>query len=88
MDKGTPGMEVPEQNIIISSLGMAQGRIHTVANMEGSLRALERMLTEVEATGHRGQTGRGDSEARLSGGLQELLSVVSLDLAKLGVLSG
>lgn len=80
-------MGVPEQNIRISSLGMAQGRIHTVANMERSMRALEPMLTEAEGKGRRGRTGRGDSEARLLGGPQELSSVVSLELANLGVLS-
>jgi len=87
MDRGRPGMGVPEQNIILSSLGMAQGRIHTVANMEGSMRGLEPMPTEAEGKGRRGRTGRGDSEAPLLEGPRELSSVVSLELANLGVLS-
>lgn len=82
MDKDRPGMGVPEQNIIISSLE----RTRTVVNMEGSMRALERTLTEVERMGRPGHPERGDSEARLLEGLQELLSVVSLELANLGAL--
>lgn len=87
MDKDQPGTGVREQNTIISSPRMAE-RIHTVANTEGSMRALEHTLTEVEGMGRRGRTGREESEARLLEGLQELLLVVSLDLAKLEVLSG
>ena len=82
MDKDRPGMGVREQIIIISSLE----RTHTVANMEGSMRAPERTLTEVEHMGLPGRPGRGDSEARLLEGLQGLLSVVSSELANLGAL--
>jgi len=82
MDKDRPGMGVREQIIIINSLE----RTHTVANMEGSMRALERTLTEVEHMGHPVRPGRGDSEARLLEGLQGLSSVVNLELANLGAL--
>lgn len=88
MGNHRPGMEVREQNIIISSRSPGMGQIHTVANMEGTMQAPERTLTEVEGMERWDRTGRGDLEARLLEGLQELLSAVSLDLARLGVLSG